>query len=120
MFSPQPFMLTSTVNGMPVTVTIATTSSDLVPPGRRLAPPSDWTNLQKLLIFLLLACSVVLFSVRRRKTGWIVSACLLLLVLTGLVSCKGTNSNATTYAVTVTGNGTASTPSTLTLTVLPQ
>jgi hypothetical protein len=107
---------------MPVTVTIATTSSDLVLPGRRLEPPSRRTNLQKLFVFLLLASSMVLFSVWRGKMGWIVSACLLLVVLTSLAGCKGSNSNSTTYAVTVMANGaeTASTPSTLTLTVLPQ
>jgi hypothetical protein len=119
MFSPSPFNLTSSVTAMPVTVTIATTSSDLVAPGRRLRPPSDWTNLQKLSAFALSVFSLGLFRFRRGKVGLAMSGCLLLVILTSLAGC-GSNPNSTTYAVTVTGNGTASTPSTLTLTVLPQ
>ena len=120
MFSPSPFMLTSSVTSQLVTVTIATISGGLTLPGRPLQPPLDWTNLQKLLAFILAALSAVLFAIRRKNLGWMVSACLLLVVLTALTGCKGSNSNSTTYAVTVTGNGTASTPSTLTLTVIPQ
>jgi hypothetical protein len=81
-----------------------------------------------LLVFGLLALSIVLFRARRRTVGWVVSAGLLLLVLTSLAACTNGSSYSTTtfngtppgtYAVTVTGLGseTASTPSTLTLTV---
>jgi len=69
---------------------------------------------------VLLALSILLFRARRRKVGWVVSACLLLVVATSLAGCKG--SSAFSYAVTVTGlgaGGAASTPSALTLTVTP-
>jgi len=120
MFQPGSVTLTANVTAAPVSVTIDTTASSLVTPERRLLPPSDWTSLQRFLVFVLLALSILLFRARRRKVGWVASACLLLVVLTSLAGCKGSNSFS--YAVTVTGlgaGGTASTPSALTLTVTP-
>jgi len=70
---------------------------------------------------VLLALSILLFRARRRKFGWVVNACLFLVLLTSLAGC-GNGSSAFSYAVTVSGlgpGGTVSTPSTLTLTVTP-
>jgi hypothetical protein len=120
MFQPGSVTLTGSQTSAPVSVTISTTASSFVTPARRLQLPSDWTNLQRLFVFGLLASSFVLFRVRRRKVGWVASACLLLVVLGSLAGCKSAGSY--TYAVTVTGigsQGSASTPSTLTLTVTP-
>jgi hypothetical protein len=120
MFDPDPLMLISGVVSAGVRVTVITSVNSLETPLRRLLPASDWTNLQRLLVFVLLAISILLFRARRRKVGWVASACLLLVVATSLAGCKG--SSAFSYAVTVTGlgaGGAASTPSTLTLTVTP-
>jgi len=120
-FPAAPVTLTATQTTATVSITIDTAAETLVPPGRRLRPPSDWTNLQRLLAFGLLALSIVLFRSQRRKIGCAATACLLLVVLTSLAGCSS-SSNASSYAVTVTAlgtEGTASTPSTLTLTVTP-
>jgi hypothetical protein len=128
MFNPEPLTLTAAQTSAPVSVTIGTTANSVVPPARRLLPPSDWMKLQWLSVFGLLALSIVLFRARRRKLGWLVAACLLLAALTPLDGCSGGSSNSTTtingtppgtYAVTVMGlgAGSANTPSTLTLTV---
>jgi hypothetical protein len=120
MFSPASVILTANVNSAPLSVTIDTTTSSVAAPAHRLLPASDWMNPQRLLVFVLLALSILLFRARRLKVGWIASACLMLLVATSLAGCKG--NSAFSYAVTVTGlgaGGAASTPSTLTLTVTP-
>ncbi|MGA7792212.1 MAG: FG-GAP-like repeat-containing protein [Candidatus Acidiferrales bacterium] len=127
-FQPDPAVLTAAQNSAPVSVTIGTTANSVVPPAHRFLPPSDWMKLQWLLVFGLLASSIILFRARRRKLGWLVAACMLLAVLTPLDGCTGGSSSSTTtftgtppgtYAVTVMGLGaeTANTPSTLTLTV---
>jgi hypothetical protein len=108
---------------------ISTTANTLVPPARRLLPPSDWTNLQRFLVFGLLALSIVMFRAHRQRVRWVVSTCLLLVVLTSLAGCTNGSSNSMTtfpgtppgtYAVTVSGDGAGgvvNAPGTLTLTV---
>ncbi len=121
MFSPASIMLTANVTSATLSVTIDTTSSSRVTPAHRLLPPSGWTSIQRFLVFVLLALSILLFRARRRKFGWVVNACLFLVLLTSLAGC-GNGSSAFSYAVTVSGlgpGGTVSTPSTLTLTVTP-
>jgi hypothetical protein len=126
-FNPGQVTLTSSVTSAPVMITIATAASTLVTPGRRLLP-LDWTNLQRLTAIALLAFSIGLFRARRRKAGWVVSACLLLLVATSLAGCTNGSSNSTspnnaqpgTYAVTISANGlggVVNAPGTVTLTV---
>jgi hypothetical protein len=122
MFSPGQIMLTSNVTASSVSVTIATGANSLATPGRSLPPISDWTNTQKLVALIMLALTIVLLRARQRKLQLAASACLFLVVMASLGGCTNRSSNDTTYAVTVTALGatTASTPSTLTLTVIPQ
>lgn len=127
-FQPNMVSLTQTAASSPVNVMIATASSAVAPPGPRFLPLSEWTTSMRLLACGLLALSIVLFCAQSRRARWAASACLLLLVFTSLGGCVN-NSNSTPsnftgtppgiYAVTVTAVGatTASTPSTLTLTV---
>ena len=131
MFQPGSVNLTASQTSVPVSVTIGTTANTVTPPARRLRPPSDWTNLQRLLVFMLLTLFIGVFRSRPggRKVASMASACFLLAVLASLAACTGGGSNSTTtfngtppgtYAITVTGvagSASASTPSTLTLTV---
>lgn len=128
MFQPGTVNLTPNQSSVPVSVTIGTTANTVVFPARRLRPPTEWANLQEFLAIGLLGVSVILFRARRPRAACGASACLLLVVITALVGCSGGSSNSATfngtapgtYAITVTGvagSASASTPSTLTLTV---
>lgn len=131
MFQPGSVNLTASQTSVPVSVTIGTTLNTIAPPARRLRPPSDWTNPQRFLVFVLLTLSIFIFQFRPRrgKVASMASACLLLAVLASLAACTGGGSNSTTsfngtppgtYAITVSGvagSTSANTPSTLTLTV---
>ena len=131
MFQPGSVNLTASQTSVPVSVTIGTTLNTVAPPARRLLPPSDWTNPQRLLAFGLLTLSIFIFRFRPRhgKVASVASACLLLAVLASLAACTGGGSSSSTtfngtppgtYAITVSGvagSASASTPSTLTLTV---
>ncbi len=106
-----------------VPITIGPTSSALVAPPRRLSPPSDWTNAQKALVLTLFSIMLILAGTRQRKAGWAVCACMMLLALTSLAGCGGSDSTPAKYAVTVSALGSGGTPveaqPTLTLTVTP-
>jgi len=112
-FNPGQLMLTSSVTSAPVMITIATSASTLVTPEPCLLPPWGWKATQKLAVFLLLALSIVLFSARRRKLGWIICGCWLMILGTSLAGCTNGSSNSTapnsaqpgTYAVTISANG---------------
>jgi VCBS repeat-containing protein len=129
MFQPASVTLDGTHTSAPVSATIVTTADTLVVPGRRLVPPADWTHFQRVLVLGLLALSIVLFHVRRRKIAWLVSTGVLLMVLTSITGCASGGSGSTTTfngtppgtsAVTVTGvagSALATTPSSVTLTV---
>ncbi len=113
-FNPVQVMLTSSVTSAPVTITIATAASTLATPEPRVLPLWNWRTTQELAVLVFLALSIVLFSTRRRKAGWTMSACLLIVLATSLAGCTngGSNSSAPnsaqpgTYAVTISGNGT--------------
>jgi hypothetical protein len=128
-FQPGSVSLNGTQTSESVSVTIGTTANTLAPSGRRFLGPSNWTNLVTGLAFGLLALPIAVFRARPRTVGWLASACLLLAAATSLAGCTAGGSNSTTtfngtppgtYAVTVAGvagSVSASTPSTLTLTV---
>jgi len=127
-FSPGQLTLTSSVTSAPVMITIATAATTMVTPGQRTLPPLNWTIMLRLSVIGLLAVSIGLFRAKRRKAGWVVSACLLLLVATSLAGCTNGSPNSSspnsaqpgTYALTISANGiggVVNAPGTVTLTV---
>lgn len=108
-----------------VSITIGPISPALATPPRRISSPTDWTNSQRQFVLALLALTLVLLLVgmRRRKAGWAVCACLMILALTSLASCGSSGSTPQKYAVTISALGSGGTPveaqPTLTLTVTP-
>jgi hypothetical protein len=126
-FPSPPLSLAANASSM-VSITIGPIPTALVTPTRRLPQPSDWTKLPGLTALVLLAMSFVLFSMRHRKTRWVLTACLLLVALTSLNGCGSGSGSSTfggilpgTYAVGISALGSSGTPvnaaNTLTLTV---
>jgi pseudomonalisin len=109
-FSPTSVVFTSSTSattGIPVVVTVNTTSASMTSPANRPGTPLGWVLASTVSLGLAMLLTMMFAGSQRRQFGWSMAGLLLALSLvTAIAACGGGSSSTTTTTTTTTTTGT--------------